>query len=115
MAAYQLALPFVPTINRRPSPSHFAQTSKSKQVESEVWLLRLGSPGVHQHDVLPGIVTGIHSPSVFEYHQFWFIDFKEQARTRKQASQCLALGMSERKRQFYMDYGFMRSSTLDYS
>ena len=104
-------MPPVPTINRR--PSRFAPTSKSKQVKSEVWLLQLDSPGVHQLDVLPGNVTG--SPLVLEYHPFQFIDFKEQARTRKQAAQCLALGMSERKRQFYMDYGFMRSSTLDYS
>jgi hypothetical protein len=111
MAAYRLALPPVQTINRR--PSRFAPTSKSKQVESEVWLLRLGSPGVHQLDVLPGNVTGI--PSVFEYHPFRFIDFKEQARTRKQAAQRLALRTTERKRRFYMDYGFMRASTSDYS
>ena len=111
MAAYQLALPFVPTINRR--PSRFAPTSKSKQVESEVWLLRLGSPGVHQLDVLPGNVTGI--PSVFEYHPFRFIYFKEQAGTSKQAAQHLALRATECKRQFYMDYSFICSSTSDYS
>ena len=57
MAAYRLALPPAPTINRQ--PSRFAPTSKSKQVESETWLLRLNSPGVHQLDVLPGDVTGI--------------------------------------------------------
>jgi hypothetical protein len=39
--------------------SHFAPTSKSKQVESEVWLFRLGSPGVHQLNILPGNVTGL--------------------------------------------------------
>ena len=55
--------------NRR--PSRFAPTSKSKQVESEVWLLRLGLPGVHQLDVIPGNVTGV--PSVFEYHPFRYI------------------------------------------
>jgi hypothetical protein len=56
-------------------PSRFTPTSKSKQVESEVWLLHLGSPGVHQLDILPGNVTGL--PLVFEYHPFRFIDFKE--------------------------------------
>jgi hypothetical protein len=56
-------------------PSRFTPTSKSKQVESEVWLLHLGASGVHQLDVLPGNVTGL--PSVFEYHPFRFIDFKE--------------------------------------
>ncbi len=54
-------------------------------MESEVWLLCLGSPGVHQLDVLPGNVTGL--PLVFEYHPFRFIDFKEQARISKQAAQ----------------------------
>ena len=111
MAASRLALPPAPTINHR--PSCFAPTSKSKQVESETWLLRLGSPGVHQLDVLPGNVTGI--PSVFKYHPFRFIDFKEQARTRKQAAQRSALRTTERKQRFYMDYGFMRASTSDYS
>ncbi len=54
-------------------------------MESEVWLLRLGSPRVHQLDTLPGNVTNI--PSVFEYHPFRFIDFNEQARIWKQAAQ----------------------------
>lgn len=78
-AAYQLVLPSV--LNTACRPSRFAPTLKSKQVESKVWLLRLGSLGVHQLDVLPGNVTGL--PSMFEYHPFRFIDFKEQARTQK--------------------------------
>ena len=77
-------------------PSRFSPTSKSKQVESEVWLLCLGLPGVHQLDVLPGNVTGL--TSVFEYHPFCFIDFKEQARIRKQAAQCSAVGTMDRRR-----------------
>jgi hypothetical protein len=48
-----------------PGKSHsherFIPASKAKQVESEVWLLPLGSPGVHQLDMLPGRVTGIPS------------------------------------------------------
>ena len=111
LTAYQLAVPPTPTTNRQ--PSRFSPTSKSKQVESKVWLLRLGSPGVNQLNVLLGNVTGL--PSVFEYHLFRFIDFKEQARTRKQAAQRSALHTTERKRRFYMDYGFMCSSTSDYS
>jgi hypothetical protein len=110
-AAYRLAVPPTPTTNHQ--PSRISPTPKSNQVESKVWLLRLGSPGVHQLDVLPGNVTGL--PSVFEYHPFRFIDFEEQARTRKQAAQRSALQTTECKRHFYMDYGFMRSSTLDYS
>ncbi len=94
-------------------PSRFTPTSKSIQVESEVWLLRLGSPGVHQLDVLPGNVTGL--PSVFEYHPFRFIDFKEQARIRKQATQRSAVRATDRRQHFYMDFGFMHTSTSDYS
>ena len=82
-------------------------------MESEVWLLRLGSPGVHQLDALPGNVTGI--PSVFEYHPFRFIDFKEQARIRKQTAQRSAVRTNECKKRFYMDFGFMRALAADYS
>ncbi len=52
---------------------------------------------------------------MFECHPFRFIDYKEQARTRKHVAQRSALRTTERKRHFCMDYGFMRSSTLDYS
>jgi hypothetical protein len=94
-------------------PSCLAPTSKSKQVEPEVWLLCLGSPSIHQLNVLPGNVTGL--PLVFEYHPFRFIDFKEQARIRKQAAQRLAVRTTDRRRRFYMDFRFMRTSTSDYS
>jgi hypothetical protein len=78
-----------------------------------VWLLRLGSPGVHQLDVLPGNVTGL--PLVFEYHPFRFIDFKEQAQIRKQAAQHSAVRTTDCRRRFYMDFGFMCASSLEYS
>jgi len=80
---------FLPAVRRMACPatlpvpgesrSHecFIPVSKAKQVESEVWLLRLGSPGVHQLDMLPGRITGI--PSGFKYHPFHYIDHKEQA------------------------------------
>ena len=76
-------------------------------------MLRLGSPGEHQLDLLPGNATGI--PSVFEYHPFRFLDFKEQAQIWKQAAQRLAERASEARKSFYMDFGFMRSSHSDYS
>ncbi len=87
-------------------PSRFSPTSKSKQVESEVWLLCLGSPGVHQLDVLPGNVTGL--PLVFEYHPFRFIDFKEQARIWKQAAQCT----TDRGSQALFLYGFWMYASI---
>ena len=59
----------------------FLPVSKAKQVESEVWLLCLGSPGVRQLDLLPGRVTGI--PADFRYHPFHYIDHKEHASIKK--------------------------------
>jgi hypothetical protein len=52
---------------------------------------------------------------VFEYHPFRFIDFKEQARIRKQAAQQSAVRTTEHRKRFYMDFGFMRASAADYS
>jgi hypothetical protein len=97
---------------RRPHQTYVPVT-KSNQTESELWMLRLGSPGEDQLDMLPGNATGI--PSVFEYHPFRFLDFKEQARVRKQAAQRSAERTSEAKKRYYMDFGFMRSSRSDYS
>jgi hypothetical protein len=65
----------------RGKPPQFVPTSRACQVELEVWLLRFGSPGEHQLDVLPSNVVG--TPATFEYHPFCSIDFKEQAYIRK--------------------------------
>jgi len=78
-----------------------------------VWLLRLGSPGVCQLDLLPGRVTGI--PTDFRYHQFHYIDHKEHASVKKQPVQFSVVCTPECKCRFYMDFGFMRSSTSDYT
>jgi hypothetical protein len=96
-----------------PARSRFVPTTKAKQVESKVWLLRLGSPGVRQLDLLPGCITGI--PSTFRYHPFHYIDHKEQASIKKLPAQPSSVCTSERKRRFYMDFGFMRASTTDYA
>jgi hypothetical protein len=64
------------------NPGRFTPTTPARQIESEVWSLRLGSPGKHQLDVLPRHVVG--TPPRFDYHPFRFIDFKEQAYIRKQ-------------------------------
>jgi hypothetical protein len=39
----------------RDKPPKFVPTSKARQVESEVWLLRFGSPGKHQLNVPPSM------------------------------------------------------------
>jgi hypothetical protein len=97
----------------RQQPSRYKPTTKERQLESEVWLLRLGSPGVDQLDNLPQLTTSL--PPVFDYHPFCFIDFKEQARIRKQAAQRSSVRTTERQRRFYMDFGFMRALASDYS
>ena len=52
---------------------------------------------------------------MFEYHSFRFIDFKEQACIRNQAAQRSAVRTNERRKHFYMDFGFMRAPAADYS
>ncbi len=76
-------------------------------------MLCLGSPGKYQLDMLPGNVTG--TPSVFEYHPFRFVDFKEQARIQKQSAHRSAERTTDTRKHFYMDFGFMRSSQSDYT
>ncbi len=82
------------------SPLHwvrlqFVPTTKAKQMESEVWLLRLGLPGVWQLDLLPGHVKGI--PSEFQYHPFHYIDHKESASVKKRLPQPLIVHTRECK------------------
>ncbi len=95
-----------------PTCSRFVPTTKAKQVELEVWLLRLGLPGVHQLDLLRGHVTGILSD--FRYHPFHFINHKEQALLKNQPAQRSAVHTTKCKQPFNMDFGFMRLSTSDY-
>jgi hypothetical protein len=76
-------------------------------------MLRLSSPSKDQLDMLPG--NKIRIPSVFEYHSFHFLDFKERARIRKQAAQGSAKRTTDAEKRYYMDFGFMHSSCLDYS
>ena len=103
----------LPVPGKSRSHERFIPASKAKQVESEVWLLRLGSPGIRQLDMLPGRVTGI--PLDFKYHPFHYIDHKEHASIKKRPAQRSAVRTSDCKRRFYMDFGFMRASTSDYA
>jgi hypothetical protein len=97
---------------RRPQTRNVPVT-KSNQTKLELWMLWLGSPGESQVDMLPGNATGI--PSVFEYHPFRFLDFKEQARIRKQAAQRTAELTTAVRKRFYINFGFMCLSCLDFT
>jgi hypothetical protein len=81
--------------------------------DSEVWMLRLGSPGEQQLDLLPRNVMGI--PHGFHYHPFRFIVWKEEARIQKQVAQQSAERITDCKHRFYMDFGFIRASTSNFS
>jgi hypothetical protein len=59
-------------------------------------------------DVLPRHVDG--TPPVFEYHPFWFVDFKEQAYIRQQPAQRTAEWLNGCSSKFFMDFRFMRVS-----
>jgi len=58
-------------------------------------------------------VTGI--PSDFKYHPFQFIDWKEDAGVKKKAAGKTVERTTEVGRRFYMDFGFMRASSSDYT
>ena len=98
-ALHLLPVPKIQRVTNHPPPpilrrsSCFEPTSKAPQLKSEVWLLRLGSWGVTQLDIIPQNVSGL--PTTFEYHPFRFIDFKEQAQIRKQAAQQSAVWTPE--------------------
>jgi hypothetical protein len=90
----------------------FTLTTRARQVESNVWALRFGSPGEGQLDVLPCNVDGM--PPVFEYHPFCFVDFKEQAYICKQPAQRTAEHIPGCGSELFMVFGFMRASTEEY-
>ncbi len=62
--------------------NQYMPVTQDCMTESELWMLRLGSPGEQQLDMLPGNVTGI--PPGFQYHPFCFIDWKEEVHIQKQ-------------------------------
>ncbi len=76
-------------------------------------MLCLGSLGEQQLDMLPGNVTGI--PPGFQYHPFWFIDWKEEAQIQKQAALRSAERITESKQRYYMDFSFMQALTSNFS
>ncbi len=118
-APLQIPVPKVQCMVNQPLPPvlccslQFEPTSKARQLETEIWLLWLGSTGITHLNVLPQNVTGL--PATFEYHPFQFVDFKEEARVRKQVAQGSAVRAPERCPHFYMGFGFMHTSTSDYT
>jgi hypothetical protein len=54
-------------------------------------------------------------PNNFEFHPFRHIDWKEQARIRKRSARRVAQKVHDAGARFYMDFGFIRASSVDYS
>ena len=100
-----------PPIQRR--SKDYIPVSSNCLTELELWMLQLGSPGEDQLDFLPGKVTGI--PPSFHYHPFWYIDWKEEAWVQKQAAGKSMEWMTDRCRQFYMDFEFTCALLSDHS
>ena len=79
-----------------------------------MWLVRLGSPGeTSMHELAKGKALGI--PNEFRFHPFSKHDWKSAAAIRRQAAGRVAVKSTETGKKVYMDYGFIRSSTTDFS
>jgi len=83
-------------------------TNLARQLESELWAAHFGHWGADQ---LNAPATHIDSlPNGFEFH----IDWKEQARIRKRAARRIATKVNEIGVRFYMDFRFIRASSVNY-
>jgi hypothetical protein len=81
-------------------------------LESELWTARLGHCDTNQLIALATRADGL--PNGFEFHPFRYIDWKEQARIRKRAARWIAQKVDEIGVRFYMDFGFIGASLVDY-
>jgi hypothetical protein len=64
------------------------RTNLARQLELKIWAARLGHCGKDQLISLATHADGL--PNSFEFHPFWYINWKEQARIRKHAARCVA-------------------------
>jgi hypothetical protein len=88
---------------------------KEKQIEADLWQARLGHCSEWQLKVLPMSADGL--PSRFHPHPFASYDHYNHARIRKRpATRGKHPSRAVKKRQrWFMDFGFLRASTTDYS
>jgi hypothetical protein len=106
------AIPQVP--KRAPPPTTcFQPATKAKVLESETYYLRMGGCNEEQLELLSKHVIGV--PEHFEFHPFRFIDFKEHAHICKQPAGQNPMKVVCRAQRFYIDFGFLRASTDDFS
>ncbi|EJK59937.1 hypothetical protein THAOC_19786 [Thalassiosira oceanica] len=95
------------------SPAQRTPVTLAQQTDSETWAARMGFCGEHQLEVLPQHVEG--TPNEFHLHPFRHIDIRERAAIRRQAARRSATKAQDTGQRWFMDFGFMRASTSDYS
>ena len=88
---------------------------RRQQLEADLWQARLGHCGEWQLKVIPHAVEG--TPAHFTPHPFSSYDHYNRARIRKiPATKGKHPSRATHKQQrFYMDFGFLRASNIDYS
>jgi hypothetical protein len=94
-------------------PKKYTPTPKHKILESETWYLRMGRCTETQLEQLPKHAIGL--PQKFEWHPFRFVDFREQARVRRQPVGRNPDRVKYRAARFYFDFGFIRASNEDFT
>ena len=104
----KLSAPVAPVVNQIRRP-----TTKRQQVESELWAARLGFCGEWQLDAITKAADGL--PDVLVPHPFRFQNIKEQANIRRQPASHSSKRLTRPGQRFFMDFGFMRASTDDFS
>jgi hypothetical protein len=117
-----LCLPRTPTepapsrpLARAPRPCSWVSvhpTNLARQLELELWAACLGHCGKDQLITLANRADGL--PNIFNFHPFWHIDWKVQARIRKSAARRIARKVDQVGTRFYMDVGFIRASSVNY-
>ncbi len=85
----------------------------TRQLEAEIWAARMGHCSEAQLAVLPSGVTG--TPDHFECHPLRFVDHKVVAWMRKRAKGGEVVRVDGCGKRFYMDFGFMRASSTDFT
>lgn len=86
-----------------------------QQIEFDLWQARLGHCSEWQLQVLPQMADG--TPDKFAAHPFASYDAYNQARIRKMPplKGRHPSRATDKSQRFFMDFGFMRASTSDYS
>lgn len=87
--------------------------SPKHQLQFELWAARMGHCSESQLKVLPAHVDG--TPNQFSGHPMRHIDHLEAAWIRKQPVGKAPEKAEHCKDRFFLDFGFMRSSNIDYT